>query len=259
MAKIASFDSINMSKEIPLTVEKFREGEESKFLIKSPKEIQLTLKAIAQKKSFVILYFDDDKRFLKTILLGANAEGIWLDVGPNENDNTALLNTDIVTFVTMHHGAKVQFVCPQPIVAIYASHPAFYFPLPEKMVRLQRRDYFRLNTSPDAPLKCVITHRKSGAAQSQEITIMDISVGGIALVCTENGVTVEAGETYPDCRIELPGIGTLVVNILIKNLFDVNAPNGAVVKHAGCEFAQLDGKMSMLLQRYIATMQSRQS
>ena len=248
-----------MYKEASLTVEKFRDGEESKFLIRSPKEIQLTLHALAQKKAVTVVYFNNGERFFKTVLLAANDKGIWLDVGPNEDDNNLLVNSDNITFVTMHHGAKVQFVCHQVQVAIYAAHPAFYFPLPTQMLRLQRRDYYRLSTSSDTPLKCIIPPATAKSAQRHEITIMDISVGGIALVCKESSVNLEAGEVYPDCRIELPGIGTLIATIQVRNLFDVTSSSGAVTKHAGCEFVQMDGKMGMLLQRYIGIMQSKRS
>ena len=248
-----------MSKDILLTVEKFHDGEESKFLIKSAKEIQLMLQAIAKNKTPVVMYFDDEQRFLKTLLLGVNEKGIWLDVGPDEDDNTALLNSESIIFVTLHRGTKVQFVCHQRVLAIYASHPAFYFPLPDNMVRLQRRDYFRLSTSGDVPLKCVIPHKEFTDEHQSEITIINISLGGIALVCKELGVRMGVGEVYPDCNIELPDIGTLVATLQVKNMFEVNAQNGTVIKHAGCEFMQLDSKMAMMLQRYVDLMQSRLS
>jgi flagellar brake protein len=242
-----------------LKIEKFRDGEESKFLVKSAKEIQLILHAIAQKKLPAVIYFNDGQSFIKTVILTANENGLWLDVGPNEDDNTQLLCSSHITFVTMYQGAKVQFECLQLEMAIYASHPAFYSPLPQSMVRLQRRDYFRLPVPSDAQLKCLIPPITAKPVQPVEITIMDISVGGIALICREQSVTLEEGTTYPDCRIELPGLGTLVATIQVKNLFDVTSPGGIVTKHAGCEFVQLDGKMSMLLQRYVSIMQSKLS
>ena len=248
-----------MSKQPILTVEKFHDGEESKFQIRSPKEIQLTLNAIVQKKSFTIVYFDNEQRFLKTLLLAATEDGIWLDVGPSEEDNVHILHSNSITFVTMHQGAKVQFVCRHPQMATYASLPAFFFPLPDHILRLQRRDYFRLSISPDAPLKCIIPPIPLKSEKPDEITILDISVGGIALICREHNVKLEAGKIYPDCRIELPGIGTLLASIQVRNLFDTSLPNGGVAKHAGCEFVQLDGKMSMLLQRYVGIMQSKLS
>lgn len=246
-----------MSKEPVLTIEKFRDGEEEKYLIHSPREIQLTLNAIAQKKLTGVLYFDNGQRFFKTLLLAANDKGLWFDVGPDADDNNLVPNSDDVIFVTMHNGAKVQFACSQIQTAVYAAHPAFYCPLPQTLVRLQRRDYFRLPTSGDAPLKCIIPPAPAVSPHPVEITIMDISVGGIALTCRESNVALQEGKIYPDCRIELPDIGTLVVTIQVRNLFDVTSPSGVITRHAGCEFMQLDGKMSMLLQRYVAIMQSR--
>lgn len=248
-----------MSKEPVLTIEKFRDGEESKFLIRSPKEIQLTLHAIAQKKTIGLLYFDNGERFFKTLLLAVNERGLWLDVGPDVDDNNLILHSNSITFVTMHHGAKVQFACHQIQSATYAAHLSFYCTLPPSIVRLQRRDYFRLPTSHVAPLKCIIAPAPAISPHPLEVTIMDISLGGIALTCKENNVTLQEGEIYPDCQIELPGIGTLVVTIQVKNLFDVTSLGGAVTKHAGCEFIKMDGNISMLLQRYVGMMQSKLS
>lgn len=246
-----------MSKEVPLTIEKLRDGDEDKFLISSPKEIQLTLHALAQKKSVTVMYFDAAERFIKTTLLAANDKGIWLDVGPHDNDNQLLLNSDNITFVTTHLGAKVQFECHQVQVAIYAGHPAFYFPLPKEMYRFQRRDFFRLNTANDTLLKCIIPLSAAKSTQLHEFSIMDISVGGVALVCNVNSINLEEGDEFPDCCIELPEIGTLVVTIQVRNLFEVATASGLIIKQAGCEFVDMDGKMSMLLQRYIGVMQRK--
>lgn len=244
-----------MSKEIPLTIEKFYNDEEEKFLIYSKKEIQLTLHAIAQKKSRAVLYFNNGKQFIVTVLLAVDHEGMWLDVGPSQPDNEQILRSNDIILVSMHNHAKVQLNSQQVFMASYAGNPAFYIQLPERMLRLQRRDYFRLPIPPSAALKCLIPPAPTEAVKPHEVTIMDISVGGVALVCKENSIALEAGQTYPDCRISLPGIGTLIATIQVKNLFEVTAKNGVITKHAGCEFVRLNGQMSMLLQRYIAQMQ----
>ena len=242
-----------------LKIEQFREGDEQKFLISAPKEIQLILQAIAQKKSNAMLYINDGEHIIKTVFLAANERGIWLDVGPSDEDNASVLLCDSITLVTMHQGAKVQFFCHQMELAMYASHPAFFCPLPAKMVRLQRREYFRLLIPADVPLKCVIPPKTDKPIRPNEITIMDLSVGGIALVCKEQGVHLEEGEIYPDCQIDLPGIGMLTATLQVKNLFDITSPTGHITKHAGCEFVHPDGPTGMLLQRFVALMQSKNS
>jgi hypothetical protein len=88
---------------------------------------------------------------------------------------------------------------------------------------------------------------------------MNISEGGIALICKENNIKLEEGAIYPNCRIELPEIGTLLTAIQVKSLFEVTLPNGIITKHAGCEFVRLEARMSMLLQRYVGVMQSKLS
>lgn len=248
-----------MRKDIPLTVEKLHDGEKEKYLIRSSREIQLTLHAVAQKKATSVLYFGNDGHFIKTIMLAVTEKGIWLDIGPSEEDNQMLFDSDTATLVTMHQGAKVQFDCHHATMAVYASNPAIYFPLPQQIYRFQRRDYFRLPLPADAPLKCTIPPAVPNAAQVCDLVIMDISVGGIALKCKESSVNLVEGEIYHDCKIELPNIGTLTATIQVRNLFEVTAPSGIITKHAGCEFINLDGKMSMLLQRYVAVMQSKLS
>jgi c-di-GMP-binding flagellar brake protein YcgR len=246
-----------MSKEILLTIEKFYDDEESKFLIHSRKEILLTLRAIAQKRTSIIVYFDNEEQFIKSLLLTATDNGMWIDVGPNDGINDAIQHSENLTFVTLHQGAKVQFESQHPTMATYAAHPAFHFPLPEHILRLQRREFFRLPTTLDTPLTCVIATPSEEYIPNCEITIMDISIGGVALKFAEKTIQLEAGEIYENCLIELPEVGTLTASIKVKNLFDVTTPDGKIIKHAGCEFVQLDRNMSMLLQRYVSTMQSK--
>jgi hypothetical protein len=42
----------------------------------------------------------------------------------------------------------------------------------------------------------------------------------------------------------------------VKNTFEVTLREGIVKRRAGCEFIQMDGKMAILLQRYITHLQS---
>lgn len=247
-----------MAKEIALTIEKFySDDEEGKHLVRSRKEIQLTLHAIAQKKSRAAIYFDHGKQFIMSVILAVNDDGMWLGTGPSAADNEQILRSDEIVLVSMHHHAKVQLAGSHISQVDHAGRPAFYMRLPERMLRLQRRDYFRLPIPPFAALKCLIPATAALSAQAHEISIMDISVGGVALVCEEQGIKLDAGQTYPDCRISLPGIGTLVATVEVKSLFEVTGRNGMVTKHAGCEFIRLNGPMSMLLQRYIAQMQGQ--
>jgi len=85
---------------------------------------------------------------------------------------------------------------------------------------------------------------------------MDISVGGVALVCAEYEAELQPGKIYTNCQITLPDVGILTATIRVKNTFEVTLREGIVKRRAGCEFIQMDGKMAILLQRYITHLQS---
>lgn len=249
-------------KDVPLKMEMFSTGEESPFLIHAKTEIQFILHGIVQQGARAALYYDEGKDFILTTMLGVDEQGIWLDVGPNAPDNRRILHSNKLIFVSSHQQVKVQFVAHHIESVLFENREAFYLPLPDALLRLQRRDYYRLLAPVSKPLKCVIPATPSAQvkphayAPKREITIMDISVGGVALVCAEHETELQPGKIYPDCQISLPDAGTLSAAIRVKNIVEITTRDGVVHKHAGCEFIHLDGKMAILLQRYITSLQS---
>lgn len=245
------------TKEIPLKIELFSGDEGNDYLITNPKEILSILHTIAQRKSRIALYYNEGNSMVLTMILAADENGIWVDAAPNPPDNQHIERSNRIIFVSTHNQAKVQFVASGATLGLYENAPAFYFSLPKKLLRLQRRDYYRLVTpGPDA-LKCVISPIPEKAHIQREVTVMDISIGGIALVCEESGVELLPGMTYEHCRIDLPEIGTLETAIEVKNMFEVTDRNGHVKRRAGCVFVKPDGRASMLLQRYVSQMQQK--
>lgn len=244
-------------KEIPLKIEVFTDGSESDYLIHSRKEIQSILKTIAQRKTRSALYFDEGHRFILTLVLAVDEEGLWIDDAPSELDRRHILNSKHLVFVSTHNQTKVQFVSATVTEVIFEGHPALYLPLPGKLLRLQRRDYFRLSTPEPNALKCTLRPIPEKAHLTHDVTIMDISIGGVGLVCEEHEIELVPGSVYPDCQIELPGVGTLTASLQVKNTFEITERNGKVRRRAGCVFVKPDGKTTMLLQRYVALMQQQ--
>jgi c-di-GMP-binding flagellar brake protein YcgR len=87
---------------------------------------------------------------------------------------------------------------------------------------------------------------------------MDISGGGIALVCETHDTTLIPGKVYENCKIELPGVGYITAIVKVQNSFDVTLRNGQRSKRAGCEFTHLSGESATLLQRYVVQLQSEE-
>lgn len=244
-----------MEKDIPLKIEKLSSSEEEEFRLVSPKEIEFVLRKIAEDGSRVALYYGGSSYFILTTLLGVDDSGLWLEQGPDSTANRRIIESDDLVCVSAHLNVKIQFAAHQASATDFQGYPAFYLPFPDSIFRVQRRDSFRLTPPPSAPLRCIIPISEPQQKRQKEVTIMDISAGGIKITCAENDLELEEGKTYENCQIKLPGVGTINVTITVKNLVSLTTKSGQVLRRAGCQFQKLDGTTNILLQRYVNNMQ----
>lgn len=244
-----------MKKEIPLKIEILSEDMDTNHRISSASEIKFVMNYIAEKGNRVALYYGNENDFILTTILAADDTGLWLEESPNASDNRRVAESNRLVFVSSHLQIKVQFYASHASRVAYQGRPAFYLPLPDSLYRLQRREYFRLMTPMMNPLRCVIDARETPKKKPLEFTIMDISCGGVGLTCMKSDTTLIPGSSYPGCQIELPGLGMIKGTIVVKNLVSLTSQSGSMHRRAGCEFKDLDGPSTILLQRYVTNMQ----
>jgi c-di-GMP-binding flagellar brake protein YcgR len=85
---------------------------------------------------------------------------------------------------------------------------------------------------------------------------MDISGGGIRLLCDGHDTTLLPSKTFSNCQISLPDVGTLTVAIEVRNSVNFTAQNNVAHRRVGCRFIHLDNQVNILLQRHITRLQS---
>lgn len=249
-------------KEVSLQIEHFSRNQDVEFRIQSKKEMLFILQDIAEKGTRVALYYDQPHNFILTTLIGANADGMWLDIGPFPPENKRILLSDKITFVSLHQHVKVQFEAHDIVSALLEGDETFYLGLPDYLLRIQRRDYFRLSVPASTPVKCIIPIKPYNPAKPgepeilREVTVLDISGGGVGLLCGEHETELQPKSTFQNCQISLPGAGTIKFNIEVRNNVKFTAHNGSVKTRAGCQFVRMDNQMSSLLQSYITRLQS---
>ncbi len=244
-----------MKKDIPLKIEILSSGEDAEYRVSSAREIEIVLKNIFKSRSRIALYYSEENEFILTTLLDVDASGLWLDQSRQPQENNRLLKSNKLIFVGSHAQVKVQFTSDHATSTTYQGQPAFFLKLPDSIYRLQRREYFRLTTPVSDALLCVIPVDEAVERHAHEITIMDISGGGVGLTCTELDTVLVPGNTYENCKIDLHEVGEFFGTIEVKNLISLTTPSGKTVRRAGCEFKNLDGTSTMLLQRYVTAMQ----
>jgi c-di-GMP-binding flagellar brake protein YcgR len=224
----------------------------TKFLLHGRKEIIAVLRGLQNSVSLITAFFDAGKELLPTTLLDVDEDGMVLDFGADQNTNRKALAAERLICVASQERVRIQFEAKNPTRIEFSGSPAFRAPLPATVLRLQRRDFFRLAMPITRPLKCTIPFPApaEGSPEAIDVNVVDISGGGLAL-SVPKGVSFESGQELADCRIELPEIGTITVAMTVRNVFEVELRSGARVTRAGCEFIKPGGATMALIQRYI--------
>lgn len=244
-----------MGNDITLKIKAFSGDSDDKYCITSAREIVFTLRDISERRRPVALYYGNANEFILATLLFVETHGLWLEQSPDGATNQNISASDDLIVVGSHLNVKIQFSSGKPSMEEHRGYQTFFMPLPDKLFRLQRREYFRLSTPAANPLKCVIASNLKTSKLPREVTIMDISVSGVGLICAEEDTELLHGASYPDCRIDLPEFGTIIGKIVVKNMAVLTGASGQSFKRAGCELLNLDNPSKVLLHRYVLHLQ----
>lgn len=226
-------------------------ADNSDYTIHSRMEILYILRAIQRKNELVTAFFNQGNDFILTSILDVDPEKegtLILDYGANETLNKQLLESGRILLATTQDRIKVQFTVEHVAKTEYLGRPAFKLALPDALLKLQRREYYRLATPLVNPIKCTITKH---AGDRVELPITDISLSGIAVTQRQSLIKLEIGDRFADCRIALPGIGQISTAIEIRNQQEMTMKNGAKIHRAGCLFIALPASQQAMIQRYI--------
>ncbi|MBV2234764.1 MAG: flagellar brake protein [Sterolibacterium sp.] len=236
--------------------ERLRDEEERDFTLRSRSEILAILRSLIHHNALMTVYFNQGQDFMLSSLLHLAEDGrtLVLDVGSNADMNRRALSVDKLICVSNLDKVKIQFVLDGVDAVQYEGRPAFLANVPASLVRLQRRDTYRFVLPVLQPLRCSIPFvTYDGRLQPQEVSVIDISAGGIGFLSKSENIDLSTDMLLENCRLDLPEVGILTVNLCIRSLYEVVLLTGARHKRAGCQFIHLDSKQEMQLQRFIIT------
>lgn len=232
------------------------EGDEySRYMLHAPAEIRLVLRGLFEHVSQITVFFNEGKDMLLTTLAEVADDHLILDYGPSAEMNRKALEVEKHFCVTALDKVRIQFILRGFEKVEHEGRPAFRCAPPDELLRLQRREYFRLTTPIARPLKCTIPIPRAGDIYLHEANVFDISGGGVGLSAPPESIPFEVGMDFPGCKIELPEVGFVKGTLRVKNVFEVTLRSGAHLRRAGCEFVNLPGPMMTLIQRYIIKME----
>lgn len=220
------------------------------FLIQDPDEVQHLLMRLARHPELVCLYPAQRREpFALSALLHVAPDHLIFDASPDERTQAILLNAPSLVCVSSLDHVHIQFDAQAPQAFDFQGLRTIKTRLPAVLLHLQRRDYFRLGVPVRQHVSCRIPQHDDSAFV--EADVADISLGGISLFGPLPSLLLLPGMRLSACRIELPEVGVIQVDLLVCSTRALIASHGPRSMRIGCRFIQLSGGAQTLVQRYI--------
>jgi c-di-GMP-binding flagellar brake protein YcgR len=226
--------------------------EYSRYMLRTPAEVLMVLRSLGERVAQITVFFNEGQDMLLTTIAAVASDHLVLDFGPDGEMNRKALMAEKHFCVAMLDKVRIQFILRGFREIEHEGRRAFLCALPDELLRLQRREYYRLLTPIVRPLVCSVPIPLSdGNIHLHEAHIFDISGGGMGIAAPAEGIPFDLDMRFPNCRVELPEVGIVSGTLRVRSLFDVSLRSGAKMRRAGCEFVNLPGPMMTLIQRYI--------
>ncbi len=221
-----------------------------KYLLSSRAAIIQKLRQLAKSKNNITAHFGGGKYSMLTQIVDVlpDKDLVVLDYGSNEATNKKLLQSKRTVFKTQHEGVTAQFSTDYLQKAKLHDKPAFACAIPESLLWVQRREFYRVRIPLRDNVFCELIH-------DEEILIsypvLDISIAGLAIRVEDSRYNIEPGMLFNGTRLILPDEESGLVNIEIMNQLPLKQDNPEAGLRFGGAFHNISTDISTKIQRYI--------
>lgn len=222
---------------------------EDRFHIVGARPVAFLLTGFAKEGEQFSVQFGDDL-FLTTILAAQAEKGrLIVDCSGSSEINRRFLASQRSVFIGRPAGIHVQFATGPATEILFGGAQAFQLQLPKYVVRLQRRESFRIETPRAHPL---LFHGRLPGGTLLSQPAHDISVAGIGLAGTNLPDGLFAGLQLPNCHFSLPEDDKeLFFGATLRHLTEQPSRAGFRQWRLGLQFDDLAPAAQNRIQRYI--------
>ena len=230
-----------------------RDNMMARFAVNSSTEILFLLRAIQKRNLLVNLDIRGSRQIVVTSIIAVNKANntLILDSAHGDALNQDLMSGKGTEFVAQLDGVSITFATGPVSLCEYEKMPALRIPIPASLVRLQRREHFRVPLPIANPVKCIVPATADGEAGSITAHIVDIGCGGVAIAESAGRLDTEPGRVLPSCRLLLPDTDVIVTSLEVRNSAQIRLRNGVFQTRLGCKFIDLPNDMAATLQRFV--------
>lgn len=233
------------------------------YRIHSAREVFSFLEEIRRQRLLLRMIFSEGRESIVTSILDIDASenALYIDAAPDPAQNRRIMLTKQVSFETMLDRIRIQFNVSGGERCDHGGFPALRFLLPPSLVRMQRRQSYRVNVPLAAPLRCIFMPPGTEMRPLSEfapLNVMNISIGGIGVIDSGYLLDGRPGAVYTTCQLAFPTY-PVTVALEVRHAHIITLPNGKAARLIGCRFAETPSQVIALVQRYILKLEREQN
>ncbi len=228
---------------------------EDRFFVLGAQPIIATLGQFIYKSIPVTVLFNNGNDFILTTLLEARTESLVFDLGGDLQANKRLLQAASCTFVTSVNGIRVQFSTSGGVKEVWwGDANAFAVKLPTRVVRLQRREAYRIVMPVVKSVSVRLQISQDGVRRDELSNIHDLSVSGLGMTFPHR-TRREQGQAIERVTFTLPERHEIDCGGMICHVTELSEGSGSHSYREGVVFRNLPRSMEIAIQRYIISLE----
>jgi c-di-GMP-binding flagellar brake protein YcgR len=216
------------------------------FVVRSRVEIVSALRQLRDQHLLVTVYYGNDTGFAVGSVLDvhAGADELIVDLTVDAVGRQAIAAAGALVLVGFVDNVKLQF-STKAAQALTPNGAAFRVPLPQEMLRLQRRSSLRVKTP---ALLCRVPKEKG---QHHVLRVSDIGLGGLALQGPVDRALFVVDRVIEGCQLQTSSGRSVQVTLRVRHIEALVGARDA--ERIGCEFVGMTPAVRNGLQQLIGS------
>lgn len=210
-------------------------------------EIVAILDRLLSQRALATVEFGDGHAMISSLLeLRRESGAMIFDIAHEPMQNRRLFAATRLSWVTELDQVEIAFETCAPTLIALKDGPAAVVPLPRRLTRLQRREWYRVELPDEPPIRCTVLDSSGNASPA---TVIDLSCGGAALVLDGDAASLGPSGSDHELILALPDLGRIEVDVKLRNAAPESGAGPRV--RAGFRFEKLSARTESQLQRYV--------
>ena len=234
------------------------EGEFARYVMEDRLEIVAVLRRLIEARTLLSVDWGTgtgdgggeggDAGLTTVLAVDPQRAELILDCLANQQANRRICDAGAAQLAGVVDGVRLQCALEGVEEVPFHGGPALGARIPARLLRLQRRESFRVPAS----IECEIVVDDGGSVRVLELRTANLSVGGMALVADAAAFDAAPGQVIENCHVALGKDDAISAKVEVTSVVATESRGGVNRLRIGCRFVGLPGPMESLLARHIA-------